>query len=99
MEYVQNCKAGRILEYYGDEHQKLKAAEELSELETVLLQNINKGVYCKEQIAEEIADVYIMLKQLTLIYGIEDYKLSVMVDFKLNRQLERIIKEKEGNND
>lgn len=79
----------QILEHYGHNAQKLKACEELGELQTVILQEINKGVDFIG-IAEEIADVYIMLKQLALIYCIDPQEIREIVEYKLDRQIQRI---------
>jgi NTP pyrophosphatase (non-canonical NTP hydrolase) len=49
-----------LLDKFGAEHQKLKCIEELSEL----IQAIAKG----SNIAEEIADVNILLKQMKILY-------------------------------
>ena len=50
-----------------------------------------------EHIAEEIADVQVMLDQLQHYYGIKDEDIWNMMKFKIDRQLERI--NKEVNND
>lgn len=47
----------------------------------------------KNHIAEEIADVLVMLKQFQYYYGIEDKDIEEIMKFKTNRQLERIDKE------
>ena len=77
-----------ILETYGHDKQKLKALEELAELAEAVLKEVNKGD--GKGIAEEIADVYIMLAQLELIYMVDPDDLREMVDYKLDRQLKRI---------
>jgi hypothetical protein len=50
----------RLLAKFGEDNQKLKCIEELSEL----IQAIAKG----SNIAEEIADVNILLKQMKILY-------------------------------
>lgn len=50
---------------------------------------------CREHIAEEIADVMVMLKQFQLYYGIKSEEIKDMMVFKIERQLERIKKENE----
>lgn len=47
----------------------------------------------KEHIAEEIADITVMLKQFQYYYGITDEEIINNMQFKIKRQLERI---KEG---
>ena len=44
----------------------------------------------KEHIAEEIADIMVMLKQFQYYYGIEDKQIEDIMNFKIDRQLERI---------
>lgn len=81
-------KAIKIVDKYGVTNQKYKAAEELSELMTLVLQDANcKGKVGTEHITEEIADVYVMLKQLEAIYFLDDRDLQQFVDFKMERAL------------
>lgn len=48
----------------------------------------------KEHIAEEIADVMVMLEQFRIYYGISTEQIKEQMGYKINRQTERI--EKEG---
>ena len=73
-----------ILNFYGEENQKIKAMEELGELITGLAK------WNLENIQEEIADVEIMLSQLKLFKGIDIEKINEYKEFKLNRQIKRI---------
>lgn len=56
------------------------------------------GHKSKEHIAEEIADVMVMLKQFQYYYGIEDEQIEEVMRYKINRQLERLNNEKDNNN-
>lgn len=47
-------------------------------------------------IAEEIVDVFVMLKQLQYTFGFKDEKINKIVDYKVKRKLERIKEEKKG---
>lgn len=79
-----------IINHYGKNAQKMKAIEELTELQEVIIKEINgKQVYPK-QIQEEIADVHIMLNQLLLIYGISDSSIDAEVDLKVKRTQQRM---------
>ena len=49
--------------------------------------------YHKEHIAEEIADVMVMLKQFQYYYGIEDEQIKEIMKQKIERQLKRISEE------
>ena len=87
--------AKKILRHYGLRHQKIKAVEELAELIVALQKDIlsgNEGL--SQDVLEEIADVHIMLTQLL---DDDSYKteVSLIVDKKLKRQIQRIKKEKE----
>ena len=81
-------KTVAILEHYGSENQKLKTLEELAELQEAILHDINKGK--PFGILEELADVYIMLSQLQLIYVIDPDDLNAAIEFKQDRQLSRM---------
>lgn len=59
------------LEKYGGENQRIVALEELAELQHALCKDL-RGNHNAAHIAEEIADVEIMLEQLKLLYGMED---------------------------
>ena len=82
-------KTKAIADYYGKEHQTIKAIEELAEL----IQALAKGDI--ENIKEEIADVRVMLEQIEYLYGISDDAITLRMCAKLWRQLERM----EGKND
>lgn len=83
-----------IINHYGYRHQMVKACEELSELQTVILQEVNKhDKYPVEDIAsltEELADVYVVLKEVELINCLDDRDINPIIDAKLARTLERI---------
>lgn len=62
----------KALEKNGKEMQTSVAIEEMAELTKELIKN-KRGEYNVLQIAEEVADVWIMLEQLIMIYGIDKY--------------------------
>jgi NTP pyrophosphatase (non-canonical NTP hydrolase) len=73
----------RAVTFFGDESQKIMAIEEMSELIKELTKELrSRGDV--EHIAEEIADVEIMLSQLKIIYNVHD-KVASVRDYKLNR--------------
>lgn len=80
----------KAIETYGEESQRRVAIEEMSEL-TKELCKWDRGHNNRLYIAEEIADVKIMLEQLTLIHGCDDL-INDWYDFKLER-LERKLTE------
>ena len=84
----------RALDTFGMDLQTLVAIEELSELQKELCKN-RRGRENQTNIAEEIADVQIMIEQMMMLYDCEK-----MVDkfrrYKLSR-LEARIAEAEAN--
>ena len=87
-----------IIDYYGEVHQEEKAIEEMAEL----TKEIVKSWQCDSEdelydiidnIHEELADVYVMVNQLMLIY--DNDIVMKNVDEKIARTLGRIEGEKE----
>lgn len=95
MPIIKTDEVLKIIRHYGNQHQLYKAAEELGELQTVVLQDANKKVISKMNVAEEIADVYIMAKQIELIYGLDDRDIQPIIDYKMKRMEYRIHDESE----
>lgn len=77
-----------IADHYGLEHQLGKCKEELGELIEAL------GSNCDTHLAEEIADVEIMISQIKYLRNIPDEQVDVIKQYKIQRQLRRI--ENEG---
>lgn len=86
----QTTKALIICNAYGSRAQMIKCCEELSELSTAILHHVNKGENHKA-ILEEMADVYIMLEQLKSMIPYDDAALDKEIEFKLTRQLGRLL--------
>lgn len=63
----------KAIETYGEANQIVVLFEEMSELTKEVCKSIrfNKDKY-RNHIAEEIADVEIMLEQAKLVYGVDD---------------------------
>ena len=75
---------------YSQMNQIIKAVEEMSELTKELCKLlVNDSKYSIEGIAEEIADVTIMMEQLRLIFDIND-EVCDMMDSKVKRLENRI---------
>lgn len=66
---------GRAVSFYGSEIQRIVAIEELSELQKELCKSL-RGQTDKEHIAEEIADVQIMMEQMMILYELHYYVAS-----------------------
>ena len=74
----------KAIRHYGRQHQQVKAAEELSELQVAILKCLD-GRCNLNNIKEEIADVEIMLEQLKKIYAINPEELKTIKAAKLLR--------------
>jgi NTP pyrophosphatase (non-canonical NTP hydrolase) len=71
------------IERYGEMRQVLKTIEECSELITAILHHFNDGKVKKRFVAEEVADVMIMCRQMAMILGEE--LVAACIDEKINR--------------
>lgn len=78
----------KAITHYGPEMQKTVAIEEMSELIKEICKD-RRGENNFINLAEEIADVEIMLEQLKMIYSI-DKLVEVQKQKKLNRLQERL---------
>ncbi len=84
MKYVPDDICKTAVETWGKTAQLLMLLEEMSELQKEVLKNMNRGQDNVREIAEETADVLIMLDQLVYIYGMQDL-LTEMSATKLNK--------------
>lgn len=103
----QNLKDLRtIKDYYTYDTQSRQAVEEMAELIQAINKFWRKEMNCgydmheddkdknyREHIAEEIADVYICLKQMEMFLDIEG-DVKGFIDYKIDRQLNRIVNNK-----
>lgn len=97
-----NDKLKQIIKHYGTTHQLKHFQEEAYELtEAILWDYLTPNTWHdKYHIAEEIADCLVMIKQFQLYYGIHEEDIMEIMEYKINRQIERIEKEcKHQNND
>lgn len=62
----------QIINHYGADHQLAKAVEELTELIHVIARRQQSGQWDKVSLYEELADAYVMLDQLKLIFTKEE---------------------------
>lgn len=86
-----NERIKTIADHYGIKEQLRQLAEECCELAVEANHSARKGTTVK--IIEEIADVAIMMEQIIYLAGIDRKDIDEVIDYKLNRQLERIGKE------
>jgi NTP pyrophosphatase (non-canonical NTP hydrolase) len=100
-----NQKIRYIANHYGYESQSRQCIEELAELiqainkfdragkklaETGNAQALHEMLESVNHVAEEIADVAIMVAQLQELLGIDDERVMGIVDMKLDREIMRI---------
>jgi NTP pyrophosphatase (non-canonical NTP hydrolase) len=86
---------GKAIETYGKDMQLTVAVEELSELIKEICKN-RRGADNRDNIVEEIADCYIMLDQLIMIFGIRGVEVKRVIDEKLARLEERLAERSEN---
>ena len=81
----------QAVEKFGAIHQMDKAIEEMSEL-TTALQHYKDDRASYEEVISEIADVSIMMYQMALLFGLDEFQDAV--DEKIQRQEERMAPER-----
>ena len=99
-------KLKEIIDHYGVASQQKKLAEEVFELQEAIknYQDFDEAnsmyegdLYTipkfRDDIIEEMADVFVLLNQFIVFYKITDEELNSIIKYKVNRQLERINKE------
>ena len=79
----------QLIAKYGNSNQLTVLVEELSEL-TKEICKYQRGNGNIGHIAEEIADVEIMLEQAKLIFHIGEDNLEEIKDYKINRTFNRL---------
>lgn len=69
--YEQKRVLESAISKYGGEHQKMKCIEEMGELVTAMSREQDLRS-TSEEVITEIADVFVTLNQLAMLYGIQD---------------------------
>lgn len=82
---VQNA----VIAKYGKEHQTFVAIEEMSELMKALTKNM-RGEHNRQDIVEELADVYIVLDQVMMMHGIDLDDVVRKMNEKAQRMADRL---------
>ena len=73
----------KAIEHFGKVPQMVKAIEEMGELSTEIARNII-GVYpADDELIDEVADVTIMMRQLSIIFG--EKAVEDRIEYKLTR--------------
>lgn len=78
-----------LIDKYGNK-QVIVAIEELSELQKELCKYL-RGNGNIENITEELADVWIMINQMQMLFNIDSYDLEAKMDEKILRTKERML--------
>lgn len=93
----QKAKCHKIADHYGEEHQMLKAVEEMAELTQAIVKKVHGDTLHEWEYPGELADVLIMAEQLRYMYdksdGVFDGRVERFIDAKLSRQLKRMERE------
>ena len=89
----------KIIKHYGVNAQQRQFNEEVFELQEAILTRELHWHYDTEiqdirpldnHIAEEIADVTVIISQFIHYYGLDEVEIYKIADYKIKRQLERI---------
>lgn len=82
----------KSIEHYGKELQSIVCMEECAELIQAISKIQEKGLNdeLKNHLAEEIANVMICVKMLRIMYRITDNEVSEWINYKIERQQERM---------
>lgn len=83
-QYAPENVCEKALKTWGKNAQMLQLLEEMSELQKEVIKNINRGQDNIAALAEEAADVMIMMEQLIYIYGIDE-QVHQQAEYKINR--------------
>ena len=96
---ITNDTYKKAIEHYGIKAQLEKTIEEIDELKKEIKDFLN-GSGNRENMLEELADVYNMNRQLQIIMSFDDIDINRVATHKMKRTLDRIDKEiKESDND
>ena len=82
----------QIINHYGIEHQQRKLEEEIFELQQAI--TLFETSTTKYNIEEELADTMVLLQQIGYYYDLDDLEINKIMQFKIDRQLERIENER-----
>lgn len=85
----------RAIETYGEDMQLNVAIEEFSELIKEICKS-KRTMENRDNIIEEMADCYIMLEQIKIIFGIKNSSIYAMMEQKLERLKNRLDEVREG---
>lgn len=90
---IEDERIKKIADHYGIKKQMHQLAEECSELAVEASHSARKGTTVK--IIEEMADVLIMIEQVVYLAKIDICDIEDCINYKLDRQMERIKEDKQ----
>ena len=79
----------KAITYYGEKYQLDVAIEEMSELSKEICKH-NRGNSNIDNLIEEMADVYIVLKELEIILSIKEEAIDNVIAYKMDRLKDRL---------
>lgn len=83
-------KLYKIIKKHGISNQLKKLSEEVFELQESIIQYEEPRRYRDTfHIAEEFADVMVLLNQIKAIYNLDEEEIKEAMKYKINRQLKR----------
>lgn len=85
----------KAIQTYGKDMQLTVAVEEFSELIKEICKN-KRGADNRKNIIEEMADCYIMLEQLAIIFDIPNHALTEVSSQKIERLEKRLAERSEN---
>ena len=80
----------RIIDHFGVENQQRKLQEEVFELQQEITIYQQGGNQRTKEIAEELVDVMVLLKQFYYYYACSDWEPKKIEEEKIKRTLDRI---------
>ena len=78
-----------IIEHFGKLHQIIKLGEEVGELNKAILNLENGFTRTNNEITGELADVYVLLKQIELMYDVDENEVQSIIDMKVDRVFDK----------
>ena len=86
---INKPKLHKIIEHFGKFHQVIKLGEEIGELDKAILNYEGGYTRTNNEITNELADCYILLKQIELMYEIDKSELRESIVIKVDRVFDK----------
>lgn len=86
---IDSSKLAKVIEHFGKFHQVIKFGEEVGELNKAILNYENGFTRTNNEITGEIADVYLMLEQIKLMYNVDKSEVKQIMEMKLDRTIDK----------